>query len=162
MQVDAGQLGIFTDTFKTIHGTFFWEYQLASLIWGIGHLLSKSQTGKIPKAKYMQLNISMNEARAKADFLRTQMLQKGCTITPSEFQAILDELTQVWHISGVRKIYSESWQKKEINLCPCLQQVYLTQTAPDFEAQNNQKLCLSFCHSLVSHLTSFFWAIYCI
>ena len=44
----------------------------------------------------MQLNISMNEARAKADFLQTQMLQKGCTITPSEFQTILGELTQVF------------------------------------------------------------------
>ena len=43
----------------------------------------------------MQLNIYLNEARVKADFLQTQMLQKGCTITHSEFQAISDELTQV-------------------------------------------------------------------
>ena len=33
---------------------------------------------------------------------------------------------------------------------------------PFFKGQNNQKLCLSFCHSLVSHLTSFFCTIYCI
>ena len=31
-----------------------------------------------------------------------------------------------------------------------------------FKGKNNQKLCLSFCHSLVSHLTSFFCTIYCI
>ena len=33
-------------------------------------------------------------------------------------------------------------------------------TRPFFWGQNNQKLCLSFCHSLVSHLTSFFCTIY--
>ena len=43
----------------------------------------------------MQLNISLNGARVKADFLQTQMLQKGGTITPSESQVISDELTQV-------------------------------------------------------------------
>ena len=41
-----------------------------------------------------------------------------------------------------------------------------TYTAPNYEAlfkcQNNQKFCLSFCHSLVSHPTSFFCTIYCI
>ena len=66
---------------------------MSSLIWVIGHLHSKSQTSKMPKAKYMQLSISLNEPRAKADLLQTQMFQKGCIITPSEFQAILDELT---------------------------------------------------------------------
>ena len=35
-------------------------------------------------------------------------------------------------------------------------------TRPFFKGQNNQKLCLSFCHSLVSHHTSFFCTIYCI
>ena len=45
------------------------EYQMSSLIWVIGHLFSKSQTSKMPKVKYMQLNISLNEARAKADLL---------------------------------------------------------------------------------------------
>ena len=56
----------------------------------------------------MQLNISLNEARVKADFFRTQMLQKGCTITPCEFQAISDELTQV--LAHIR--YKENLFKK--------------------------------------------------
>ena len=43
----------------------------------------------------MQLNISLNEARVKVDLLRTEMLQKGCSCTHSQFQAILDELTEV-------------------------------------------------------------------
>ena len=30
------------------------------------------------------------------------------------------------------------------------------------KSQNNQKLCLSFCYSLVSFLTSFFYTIFCI
>ena len=56
----------------------------------------------------MQLNISLNEARVKADLLQTQMLHKGCTIIPSEFQAISDELTQV--LAYIR--YKETLFKK--------------------------------------------------
>ena len=62
----------------------------------------------------MQLNISLNEARAKADLLRTQMFQKVCTITPSEFQAILDELTQVLaHIRYKKNLFKKL--EKEAN-----------------------------------------------
>ena len=89
-------------------GLVFWEYQMSSLIWVIGHMLSKSQTSKMLKAKYMQINTSLNKARAKADLLQTQMFQKGCTITPSEFQAILDEFTQV--LAHIR--YKENLFKK--------------------------------------------------
>ena len=56
----------------------------------------------------MMLKMSLAEARVKADLLRTQMLQKGCTITPSEFQAIWDELTQV--LAYIR--YKENLFKK--------------------------------------------------
>ena len=49
--------GFLLTNFSSV-GLFFWEFQLASLIWVIGHLISKSQTSKMPKAKYMQLNIS--------------------------------------------------------------------------------------------------------
>ena len=55
IQVCAGHLGVFTNTLTTICETFLWKYQLASLIWGIGHLLSKCHTRKMPKAKYMKL-----------------------------------------------------------------------------------------------------------
>ena len=43
----------------------------------------------------MELKLSLAEARVKAAFLQTQMLQKGCTVSPAVFQKILDELTQV-------------------------------------------------------------------
>ena len=62
----------------------------------------------MPKGKYVELNMPLNEARAKANFLQMQMLQKGCTITPSEFQAISDELTQV--LAHIR--YKENLFKK--------------------------------------------------
>ena len=61
----------------------FWEYQTGSLIWVIGHLATGCQTIKMPKAKYMSLNISLAEARAKAVFLQTQMQQKGCSCKAS-------------------------------------------------------------------------------
>ena len=61
--------GLLLRHFQPSVGLVFWEYQMSSLIWVIGHLLSKSQTSKIPKAKYMQLNLFSNEARVKADLL---------------------------------------------------------------------------------------------
>ena len=55
--------------FQASVGPVFWEYQTGSLIWVIGHLATGYQTIKMPKAKYMSLNISLAEARAKAVFL---------------------------------------------------------------------------------------------
>ena len=43
----------------------------------------------------MMLKMSLAEARAKAAFLHTQIVQKDCTVSAAEFQNILDELTQV-------------------------------------------------------------------
>ena len=83
--------------FQLSVGQVFWEYQMSSLIWVIGHLATGGYTFKsnMPKANYMKLNLSLAEARVKAAFLQTQMYQKGCTVSPAEFQKILDELTQV-------------------------------------------------------------------
>ena len=39
--------------------------------------------------------MSLNEARVMADLLQTQMFQKGCSCSSSQFQAISDELTEV-------------------------------------------------------------------
>ena len=61
--------GFLPRDFQPSVGLVFMEYQMSSLIWDIGHLLSKSQTSKMSKAKYMQLNISLNETRVKADLL---------------------------------------------------------------------------------------------
>ena len=55
--------------FQASVGLFFWEYKIGSLIWVIGHLATGYQTFKMPKAKYMSLNISLSEARVKAVFL---------------------------------------------------------------------------------------------
>ena len=61
--------GFLPTYFQTSVGLVFWEYQIGSLIWVIGHLATGCQTFKMPKAKYMPLNISLAEARAKAVFL---------------------------------------------------------------------------------------------
>ena len=81
--------------FQPSVGLVLWEYQMSSLIWVIGHLATSGHPANMPKAKYMVLKMSLAEARVKADLLQTQMLQKGCTIIPGEFQAISDELPQV-------------------------------------------------------------------
>ena len=76
-------------------GLVFWEYQIGSLIWVIGHLATGIQTIKMPKDKYMSLNISLAEARVKAVFLQTQRQQKGCSCKASQFQEISDQLYEV-------------------------------------------------------------------
>ena len=106
----AGQLGILPRHFQPSVGQLFWEYQMSSLIWVIGHLATGGHTFKsnMPKANYMKLNLSLAETRAKAAFLQTQMLQKGCTVSPAEFQKISDELPQV--LAYIR--YKENLFKK--------------------------------------------------
>ena len=80
--------------FQASVGQVFWEYQVSSLIWVIGHLATIGHTANMPKAKYMMLKMSLAEARAKAELLRTQMFQKGCSCSSNQFQAISDELTE--------------------------------------------------------------------
>ena len=93
----ACHLEIFSGHFQPSVGLVFWEYQMSSLIWVIGHLATGHQTlkFKMPKANYMKLKLSLAEARAKAAFLQTKMYQKGCTVSPSKFQKISDELTEL-------------------------------------------------------------------
>ena len=65
----AGDLGIFTNIFSSICGTFFLEYQIDSLIWVIDHLATGCHAFKMLKANYMSLNISLAEASVEAVFL---------------------------------------------------------------------------------------------
>ena len=65
--------GFLPTDFQASVGLVFWEYQKGSLIWVIGHLATGCQTIKMPKARYMSLNISLADARVKAVFLQTQM-----------------------------------------------------------------------------------------
>ena len=51
--------GFLLTYFQASVGLFFWEYQIGNLIWAIGHLATGCQTFKMPKAKYMLLNISL-------------------------------------------------------------------------------------------------------
>ena len=60
--------GFLPTYFQASVGLFFWEYQIDSLIWVIGHLATGCQTFKMPKAKYMSLNISLAEARMLSSF----------------------------------------------------------------------------------------------
>ena len=109
IQVGACDFRIFTNTFSSICGTLFWEYQIGSLIWVIGHLATGCQTFKMAKAKHMSLNISLAEARVQAVFLQTQMHQKGCTCKASKFQEISDQLCQV-----LAYIQYKEWIKKQL------------------------------------------------
>ena len=88
--------GFLPTDFQASVGLVFWDYQTGSLIWVIGHLATGCQTIKMPKAKYMSLNISLAEDRAKALFLQTQMQQNGCSCKASQFQEISDQLCQVF------------------------------------------------------------------
>ena len=83
--------------FQPSIGLVLWEYQMSSLIWVIGHLATGGHTFKLnmPKVKYLKLKLSLVEARANADLLQTQMFQKGCSCSSSQFQAIPDELTEL-------------------------------------------------------------------
>ena len=87
--------GFLPTYFQASVGLVFWEYQIDSLIWVIGHLVTGYLTIKMPKAKYISLNISLAEARVKAVFLRSQMQQKGYSCKASQFQQISDQLCEV-------------------------------------------------------------------
>ena len=47
------------------------------------------------KAEYMNLAISIAEARVETAYLRNQMHQKGCTCKHSTFQQILDRFCKL-------------------------------------------------------------------
>ena len=81
--------------FQASVGQVFWEYQMGSLIWVIGHLATIGHTANMPKAKYMMLKMSLAEATVKTELLQTQMFQKGCSCSSSYFQAISNELTEI-------------------------------------------------------------------
>ena len=118
------------------------------------------------KPEYMCLKPSLVGARAEAELLRIQMLQRGCTCPGNNFQAISDGPLLTFGLHSTQGKFRKERKKKSkatSTLAP-------TQTKPRllpdhkalFKGQNNQKLCLFFCHSLVSQLTSFFCTIDCI
>ena len=61
------------------------------------------------KPEYMCLKLSLVEARAEAELLRIQMLQRGCTCPGNNFQAILDCLCEL--LANIQ--YKENLEKKE-------------------------------------------------
>ena len=126
--------GFLLTYFQASVGLVFWEYQTGSLIRVIGHLATGYQTIKMPKAKYMSLNISLAEARAKAVFLRTQMQQKGCSCKASQFHEISDQLCEVLAYIQYKECLEEQLAKEGSSLHPSLPQINKTWTAPDLEA----------------------------
>ena len=114
----------------------------------------------------MSLNISLAEARAEAVLLRMQMHQKGCTCKSSKYQEISDRLCKVLAHIQYKERLEKNWPSKQDSLHPSLPPHTDLDCPPTmrpfFKGQNNQKLCLSFHHSLGSHLTNFFCTIYCI
>ena len=56
--------GFLPTYFQSSVGLFFWEYQIDSLFWIIGHLANICHIDNMPR-DYMSLNISLAEARAE-------------------------------------------------------------------------------------------------
>ena len=138
----------------------FWKYQMSSLIWVIGHLARDASNVKMPRHKpeHMTLRISLQESRAEVHLLRIRMFRHGCT---SDFQKCLDCLSLLLKFN-LKRGKKEKQERQESNLLPRLRPRLPPDHKALFKAQNNQKLCLFFSHSLVSQLTSFFCTIYCI
>ena len=92
--------------------------------------------------------------------------RKGAHVNQVNFRKFWTDCVKFWHTFSIKRGWKNSWPSKQDSLHPSLPQINKTWATPDqealFKGQNNQKLCLSFCHSLVSHLTSFFCTIYCI
>ena len=115
----------------------------------------------------MSLKISLEEARAEAVWLRTQIHQKGSMCKSSILKKILDSLCKVLAYIAHKERQQKQLDKQARQPPPYSPNRLARSrppptTRPFFKGQNNQKLCLPFCHSLVSHPTSFFCTIYCI
>ena len=61
------------------------------------------------KPEFMCLKLFLVEARAEAELLRIQILQRGCTCPGNDFQAILDHLCKL--LAYIQ--YKENLEKKE-------------------------------------------------
>ena len=106
--------------------------------------------------------------KGKADYMTLDIsIAEGCTCKSSTYQQISDRLCRVlaclqYKTNLEKKLARQAGQP--------LPKSHTRNTRPRphpdheaiFKGQNNQKLCLSFCHSLVSKLTSFFCTIFCI
>ena len=122
--------GFLLTYFQASVGLVFWEYQTGSLIWVIGHLAAGYQTIKMPKAKYVLLNILLAEARVKAVFLQTQMQQKGAHVKQVNFSKFLTNCVKFWPIFNIKNIWKNGWPKKEDSLHSSLPQINKTWTTP--------------------------------
>ena len=75
-------------------GLVFSEYQTGGLIWVIVHFANFCHMGNMPR-DYVNLNISLAEAKAEAVWLRTHLHQKGYKYKSSTFREILDKLCKL-------------------------------------------------------------------
>ena len=99
------------------------------------------------KAEYMNLDISIAEAREETAYLRTQMHQKGCTCKHITFQQILNRLCKLLAYIQYKSNLEKKWSSKQGSLHPNLTPETQTQDLicpptmrPFYKGQNNQKL----------------------
>ena len=92
------------------------------------------------KPELMTLRISLQEARVEVHLLRIRMFTHGCTCKSSGLYK--------------KREKKEKQEGQEGTLLPRLRPRLPPTMRPFFKGQNNLKLCLFFCHSLVSQLTS--------
>ena len=118
----------------------------------------------MPKRDFMKLKLSLVEARMEANLLRIQMQQRGCTCKGNEYQAILDQICKLLSYFQCKENLEKGQESQATSpLASTPDRPRLPSTMRlFFKGLNNQKLCLSICHSLVSQLTNFFCTIFCI
>ena len=115
------------------------------------------------KPAYQTLRISLDEARAEVALLRVQMYRFGCSCKDSEFQRIFDRLSLLLSYIQYKENQEKTERRGRRQPPPSLiDPDHPLTPRPFVKGQSNQKLCLSFCHSLLSHPTTFFCTIYCI
>ena len=95
--------------FQPSVGQVFWE--ILDEQFNLGHLVNFCHIDNIPR-DYINLNISLAEARAEAVLLRTQMHQKGCTCKSSTFQEILDKLCKLLAYIAYKERQQEQLEKQ--------------------------------------------------
>ena len=152
IQEGACHLGIFTNIFSSICGTGF--LGIPDEQFNLGHWSFAFRIPSMAARKYTTDRIRTRKAIAKLIKLRDKIYRSSGTLVGAKLTKASERLQYLLLLLIYRGVDSSRLQAHRPGLP-------LT-TRPFFKGQNNQKLCLSFCHSLVSHLTSFFCTIYCV
>ena len=120
----------------------------------LGHWSFAYRISSMAPHKYTTNRIRTRKAIAKVIKLRDKIYRSSGTLVGSKFTKASEKLQYLLLLLRYRGVDTSRREAHRPRLPLTMRSFY--------KGQNNQKLCLSFCHSLVSQLTSFFCTIYCI